>query len=200
MVPLACGTPCVMRSVMFVAALPISIWPQAIRYDRQSSEMLFVSPVIACLVAVYGADLGLGAWAEIDTVINDAATLRVLCLHYPDSFLRAQESAGEIDVHDRAPLFKRYVLEGIGRRIRSRVIKQQIQTPELTRDRLKQFANGFRTGHVGRYRQHSATRGGPHLCRLLELLGAPSCKRDRIAGSLQCKAHGSTDSAARACD
>src|SRR5829696_4922434 len=69
MVPLACGTPCVMRSVMSVAALPISIWPQAIRYGRQSSEMLFVSPVIACLVAVYGADLGLGAWAEIDPLL-----------------------------------------------------------------------------------------------------------------------------------
>jgi len=51
-VPFACGTPCVIRSVISVAAFPISICPQAISKFRQSSEMLFVSPVIACLVAV----------------------------------------------------------------------------------------------------------------------------------------------------
>ena len=33
-------------------ALPISIWPQAMLCVRPSSEIDFVSPVMACLVAV----------------------------------------------------------------------------------------------------------------------------------------------------
>src|SRR5580658_2934713 len=50
--PFACGTPLDIRSVISVAAFPISIWPQAILKLRPSSEMLRVSPVMACLVAV----------------------------------------------------------------------------------------------------------------------------------------------------
>ena len=55
-VPFACITPFVIRCVISVAALPISIWLQAMSYLRPSSEMHLVIPVMACLVAVYGAD------------------------------------------------------------------------------------------------------------------------------------------------
>ena len=41
--------------VMSVSALPMSIWPQAISYARPSSAVDLVSPVIACLVEVFGA-------------------------------------------------------------------------------------------------------------------------------------------------
>jgi len=51
-VPFACGTPLVMRSVISVAALPMSIWLQAMSCLRLSSEMHLVIPVTACLVAV----------------------------------------------------------------------------------------------------------------------------------------------------
>ena len=50
--PSACGTPLAMRAVISVAALPMSIWPQAMSYSRPSSEVDLVRPVIACLVAV----------------------------------------------------------------------------------------------------------------------------------------------------
>src|ERR1700722_8586287 len=67
--PLACGTPAAMRCVISVPALPISIWPQAISNARPSSAIDFVSPVMACLVAVYGAELGRGTWADIDPLL-----------------------------------------------------------------------------------------------------------------------------------
>ena len=51
-VPLACGTPRPKRWVISVAALPMSICPQAMSKARPSSERDLVSPVIACLVAV----------------------------------------------------------------------------------------------------------------------------------------------------
>ncbi|TQM78798.1 hypothetical protein FHX81_1079 [Saccharothrix saharensis] len=51
-VPSACRTPSPMRSVNGVAALPMSIWPQAMPWRRPSSEIDFVSPVMACLLAL----------------------------------------------------------------------------------------------------------------------------------------------------
>src|SRR5258708_9999199 len=68
-VPLACATPAVIRSVSSVAAVRISICPQAMLYLRQSRAMDLVSPVMACLVAVYGAELGRGACAEMDPLL-----------------------------------------------------------------------------------------------------------------------------------
>src|SRR5215813_2300768 len=47
----------------------MSIWPHAMSYLRPSSEVDLVSPVIACFVAVYGAEFGLGAWAEIEPLL-----------------------------------------------------------------------------------------------------------------------------------
>ena len=43
----------------------MSIWPQAIPKARPSSEADFVSPVIACFVAVYGAEFGRGEVFQI---------------------------------------------------------------------------------------------------------------------------------------
>src|SRR2546425_1196450 len=68
-VPFGCGTPLAIRSVIGVAALPISIWPQAMSYFRPSRDVALVSPVIACLVEVYGAELGRGVWAEMEPLL-----------------------------------------------------------------------------------------------------------------------------------
>src|SRR5919198_3508243 len=38
-------------------------------YLRPSNEVDLVRPVMACLVAVYGAELGRGAWAEIEPLL-----------------------------------------------------------------------------------------------------------------------------------
>ncbi len=50
--PSACITPLVIRSVISVAALPMSIWQHAMSSLRPSSDIVFVMPVTACLVAV----------------------------------------------------------------------------------------------------------------------------------------------------
>ena len=67
--PFACGTPSFIRADMSVSALPISIWPHAMLYLRPSREVDLVSPVIACLVAVYGAELGRGACADTEPLL-----------------------------------------------------------------------------------------------------------------------------------
>src|SRR5690242_2446452 len=63
--PLAWRIPVAIASLSALTALPMSIWPQAISQARPSSEIDFVSPVTACLVDVYGAELGRGTWADI---------------------------------------------------------------------------------------------------------------------------------------
>src|SRR5437899_10698211 len=69
MEPFAWGTPCFIRAVSGVSALPMSIWPHAMSYFRPSSAVDLVRPVIACLVEVYGAEFGLGACAEMEPLL-----------------------------------------------------------------------------------------------------------------------------------
>ncbi len=68
--PFACMTPSTIAWVISVAALPMSIWPQAMSYLRPSRDVDLVKPVIACFVAVYGAEFGLGAWADIEPLLT----------------------------------------------------------------------------------------------------------------------------------
>ena len=68
-------------------------------YLRPSSEVDLVSPVMACLVAVYGAELGRGTWAEIDPLLMIRPP-RGSGLHHPERRLRAEERAGQVDVDD----------------------------------------------------------------------------------------------------
>src|SRR6266545_1382588 len=65
----ACRVLFFMRVVISVAALLMSIWLQAMSYFRPSRAMDLVRPVIACLAAVYGAELGRGTWAEIEPLL-----------------------------------------------------------------------------------------------------------------------------------
>src|SRR5262245_57898074 len=69
MEPFACGTPAFIFAAISVSALPISICPQAMSYFRPSKAVDVLSPVTACLLAVYGAELGRGAWAEIEPLL-----------------------------------------------------------------------------------------------------------------------------------
>src|SRR4051812_1252382 len=61
--PSAWSVPVIIGPAMSVAAFPMSIWPQAMSYARPSRDVALVSPVIACLVAVYAAKRGRGTWA-----------------------------------------------------------------------------------------------------------------------------------------
>src|SRR3954470_16587940 len=69
MLPSACRAPDSDSLVMSLRALPMSICPHAMSYGRPSSAVAFVSPVTACLVAVYAAARGLGACAAIDPLL-----------------------------------------------------------------------------------------------------------------------------------
>src|SRR5258708_8890737 len=61
--------PAAKPAVIRVAALPISICPHAMSNSRPSRERARVSPVIACLDTVYGADRGRATWADSEPLL-----------------------------------------------------------------------------------------------------------------------------------
>src|ERR1700751_3230333 len=81
--PVACNRPRAVSSLRVVAALPMSIWPQAMLYWRPSSDSDRVSPVSACLVR-----------------------------HHAKGMLGAEERTGQVGRDDVRPLFEGQVLEG----------------------------------------------------------------------------------------
>ena len=80
-------------------------------YGRPSRAIDLVSPVMACLVAVYGAEFGRGDVRGDRAVVDDSAARRRLALHHRDRSLRTQERAGEIDVDHSLPLLECQLVE-----------------------------------------------------------------------------------------
>ena len=128
----------------------MSIWPQAMSYLRPSSEVDLVRPVMACLVAVYGAEFGRGACAEIEPLLMIRPPRGCWLLHDPECFLRAQKRAGEIRVDHRLPLFVSQILERAADRHAS-IVEQQIEPAESFFRLRKKLANG---GGIGDIRRH----------------------------------------------
>ena len=66
-------------------------------------------------------------------VVDDAAAPRRLAFHPPESFLHAQEHAGQVDVDDVFPLFERQILEWNSRRVHARIVEQHVDVAECAR-------------------------------------------------------------------
>ena len=81
---------------MSVAALPMSICPQAMPYARPSSAVDFVRPEMACFVAVYGADRGRG---DIDEIAV-ADWLETVAVNLTGAFLCAREAVAAMKAQD----------------------------------------------------------------------------------------------------
>src|SRR5699024_10276942 len=89
-VPSAWGTSFCMASVIALAALPMSIWPQAMSWARPSSA------------SVLGGGVGDGAGARRvrrdGAVVDDAPAARLLAFHQRKRALAAEKAAVEIDL------------------------------------------------------------------------------------------------------
>ncbi len=68
------------------------------------------------------------------TVIDDASAARLLRLHDLDGFLRAQETAREVDGHHAVPLLIGQVFHRDGGRSGAGVVEQQVETAERRLD------------------------------------------------------------------
>ena len=103
MLPSACAVPVANPPASSVAALPMSICPQAMSYGRPSSAVDLVSPVIACFVAVYATDRGRGVCAEIEPLLMIRPPRGRCSPHHPERLPGTQERAGQVHRDHRVP-------------------------------------------------------------------------------------------------
>ena len=119
-----------MSVVSSVAALPMSIWPQAMSKPATVERRRFVSPVIACFAAVYGAKCGRGTWADSEPLLTIRPPRRSLLLHQPHRLARAQEGAGHVRLEHRCPELEVDLLERRGSTADASVVEQQVEATE----------------------------------------------------------------------
>ena len=112
-------------------------------------------------------------------VVDDAAAPRRLAFHPPESFLHAQEHAGQVDVDDVLPLFERQILERNSRRVYARIVEQHIDAAECLHCFAEQCANRCRIGNVC-WNDERVALGG-FGSRLLQRLAPSSGERNAIA-------------------
>ena len=127
----------------------MSICPQVMPKGLPSSDSDLVSPVIACLVAVYGALLGLGTWAEIDPLLMIRPPDGILRLHQAERVPGTQEGAGEVHVHDTLPILDVELVDGYRRRDRARIVEQQIETAVLGSHLVEEGRDRSGLAHIG---------------------------------------------------
>ena len=127
----------------------MSIWPHAMLKRRPSSDVDLVRPVMACLVAVYGAECGRGDVGRDRSVVDDPAALRLLRFHQQEGLLRAEKRPRQVDVHHRLPLFDGQLLERRAARGDARVVEQHVQPPEPLARRGEKGSNRIRIADVG---------------------------------------------------
>src|SRR5204862_51836 len=63
-------------------------------------------------------------------LVDDAAAARRLVLHTLDRFLRSDEGAGQVGVHDRLPLLEGQVFHRDRRRADAGVIEEEVEPSE----------------------------------------------------------------------
>ena len=151
--PLACGTPTVIGAAISVSALPISICPQAMLNGRPSSASVLVSPVMACLVAVYGTEPGRGACADTEPLLMMRPPCGLLLAHDAEGSARAQERAGQIDRHDVVPGLDRQFVDQRRLEAAAGIVEEQVDAAEFLDRAVEQPVDLVGLGHVGGRRQ-----------------------------------------------
>jgi len=94
-----------------VAALPMSIWPQAMSRCRPSSDSERREPGQRVLGRDIGRRVAPRHMRRHRAVVDDAAAARVLLLHHAEGMLGAQKGAGQVGLHDAHPLLVGQLLE-----------------------------------------------------------------------------------------
>ena len=108
-----------------------------------------VSPVIACFVAVYGALLGLGTWAEIDPLLMIRPPEGSCVFIKRNACPGTQERAGEVHVHDTLPILDFELVDGYRRRHRARIVEQQIEAAVIGAHPVEEGRDRSGLAHIG---------------------------------------------------
>ena len=127
----------------------MSIWPQVIPKARPSRAIDFVRPVMACLVAVYGAELGRGVCAEIEPLLMMRPPRGILSLHQSHRPLGTQEGTGEVGVDGTPPLLEGQLVQRNCRGTDTGIVEQQIEPAEPLVDGCEQRVDTGNIADIG---------------------------------------------------
>ena len=91
-------------------------------------------------------------------VVDDAPATRLLALHDPERFLRAQEDPGHVHVHHLLPLLVGEVFQRHGGRPHPGVVEEHVEAPERLLRLREEGAHRGRIGDVGRHHERALPR------------------------------------------
>ena len=164
---------------------------------RPSSAVDRVRPVIACFVAVYGAELGRGTYAESEPLLTIRPPRGDLALHDPERLAGAEEGAGQVRVDDVRPLLDGELLERDGRSADAGVVEEEVEAAEAGLHLGEGPLDGGGDADVALERDRAAAELGG---RGLESGHGAAGKNDREAGVGERGGDRPPDPAARAGD
>src|SRR3954466_13737686 len=131
-------------------------------------------------------------------VVDDPPAARILRLHDLKGFLRAQEDAGQVNIHDRLPFLEGNILE---RRWRTDagIVEQEVEAAERVLDLRKQRSHRGWISDVGGNSKGFCTQTGELGPGLVERCAAPA--RQYHGPSIPGERHrcGLPDASSRAC-
>ena len=139
-----------------------------------------------------GCGVGPGHMGGDGAVVDDAATLRLLRFHEPESLLGAEKGAGQVHVYDVGPLLVREVFKRDAGDVDAGVVEQHVEAAVAVVDRGKKGIDRSGLAYVGRERQGVGAVG--HCGGQFEFREAAAGERKGIAGG----GHGQGDGAADA--
>ena len=116
--------------------------------------------MIACFVAVYGAELGRGTYADSEPLLTIRPPRGDLTLHDPERLAGAEEGAGQVRVDDVRPLLDGELLERDGRSADAGVVEEQVEAAEAGLHLGEGPLDGGRAADVALERDRAAAELG----------------------------------------
>ena len=129
-------------------------------------------------------------------VVDDASAARLLLFHQPESALRTQKRAGQVDVNDGFPLLDRDVFKVNTHAAHAGIVEQHIKPAKGLPDTLKQCVDRLGAGHIGGHGQGAI--GAAFAGNLLQWLRPAANQHHTVAGLQQPQRHGFANAGARA--
>lgn len=161
-------------------------WPSRWRHSRRrsartamlrfrpSSEAVLVSPMTACLVAVYAMELGRGVWAEIDPLLMRKPADGALGLHHTKGLLQAENMPLRLMSTTLRHCSMVSSSSGTPGALTPAFIQQHVDSAPGVDHGVEEGVHRIRVGHISGHSQDAITRTKRQPLSARGLAGRPT--------------------------